>query len=134
VAKQAVFVAATTECELMVGKEMRSKVLTRKLQQFCLSIGILCYVSMYAFRRQAAQEAKSTYSTEEAMAQVDHAPTNPTSMLNYDQHGFGRRDVTSFRLGGVGLTSASIRKFFSQSNRLVSTYSLRILQEPPFIY
>ncbi|KAI4711709.1 hypothetical protein J4E89_003151 [Alternaria sp. Ai002NY15] len=127
VAKQAVLVAATTKCELIVEQEMRSKALTRKLQQFCLSIGILCYVSMNAFRRQAAQEAKSMHSTEEAMALLDHAPTNPTTVLNYNHHGFGRRDVTSFRLGGVGLTSASIRKFFSPSNRLVSTYPLRFL-------
>ena len=133
VAKQAVLVAANTECELLVEQEMRERVLNGKLQQFRLSIGILCYVSMYAFRRQAAQEAKSMHSTEEAMALLNHAPTNPTTMLNYDQHGFGRRDVTSFRLGGMGLTSASIRKFFSPSNRLVSTYSLRILlpTQPP---
>ncbi|KAI4697122.1 uncharacterized protein J4E84_000247 [Alternaria hordeiaustralica] len=128
VAKQAVLVAATTECELIVEQEMRSKALTRKLQQFCLSIGILCYVSMNAFRRQAAQEAKSMHSTEAAMALLDHAPTNLTTVLNYNHHGFGRRDVTSFRLGGVGLTSASIRKFFSPSNRLMTFTDLVGLQ------
>ncbi|KAI4623174.1 hypothetical protein J4E83_004565 [Alternaria metachromatica] len=87
VAKQAVLVAANTECELLVEQEMRARALNGKLQQFCLSIGILCYVSMYAFRRQAAQEAKSMHSTEEAIALLNHAPTNPTTMLNYDQHG-----------------------------------------------
>jgi hypothetical protein len=115
-----VFVAADTECRLIPEQEMRAAALTKKLKDFCISVGILCYVTMYSFRRQAAQEAKSMHSTEDAMALLNRAPTNPTTMLNYDQHGFGRRDVTSFRLGGTGLTSTSIRKFFSPFNRFVS--------------
>ena len=106
---------------------MKDNALNRKLQDFCLSVGILCYVSMYSFRRQAAQEAKRDHSTEDAMALLDHAPNNPNTLRYYNQHGFGRRDVTSFRLGGAALTDSSIRKFFFPSNRLVSTYSFQLL-------
>ena len=106
---------------------MRQGALNKQLQDFSLSVGILCYVSMYSFRRQAAQEAKREHSSEDAIALLDHRPSNVDTLLHYDQHGFGRRDVTSFRLSGVGLTSASIRKFFSPSKRLISTYSLRFL-------
>lgn len=127
VATQAVFLAANTECELIPTQEMKDNALNRKLQDFCLSVGILCYVSMYSFRRQAAQEAKRDHSTEDAMALLDHAPNNPNTMRHYDQHGFGRRDVTSIRLGGAALTDSSIRKFFFPSNRLVSTYSFQLL-------
>ncbi|KAI4930244.1 hypothetical protein J4E85_004869 [Alternaria conjuncta] len=93
VATQAVFLAPNTECELIPTQEMKANALNRKLQDFCLSVGILCYVSMYSFRRQAAQEAKRDHSTEDAMALLDHAPNHPNTLPYYDQHGFGRRDI-----------------------------------------
>ncbi|KAI4657307.1 uncharacterized protein J4E79_007379 [Alternaria viburni] len=118
VARQAVFVVANTKGQLIPDQEMRQVALNKHLQDFSLAVGILCYFSMYSFRRQAAQEAKSEYSSEDAMALLGHRASNPDTLRHYDKHGFDRRDMTSFRLGGVQLEDASIRKFFSPSNRL----------------
>lgn len=116
---------------------MRQVALNKHLQDFSLAVGILCYFSMYSFRRQAAQEAKSEYSSEDAMALLGHRASNPDTLRHYDKHGFDRRDMTSFRLGGVQLEDASIRKFFSPSNRLVSTFSFQYnlpTQESPLTH
>ncbi|KAH6872368.1 hypothetical protein BKA58DRAFT_455924 [Alternaria rosae] len=96
---QAVFVMATTGCQLITDQEMRAHALNRKHQDFCLSVGILCYVTMYGFRRQAAQEAKTKNKGKyKALVQGTDQPAFLEIKKRLDEHltlrKHGRRVIT----------------------------------------
>ncbi|RAR16573.1 hypothetical protein DDE83_000140 [Stemphylium lycopersici] len=108
---QAVFVSADT-------KDMGYGALNPQLQEMCLSVGLLEYNNMYAFRREAATVTKHSKGLESAQELLNHVPSSKVAYIHYDPKGFGRRDTTAFRLGGPELSIADIRKYFSQASSL----------------
>ncbi|EUC50907.1 hypothetical protein COCMIDRAFT_21622 [Bipolaris oryzae ATCC 44560] len=121
--KQAVFVSADKNGDLVPTKDMGYGALNPKLREMCQIVGLFEYNNMYAFRREAATVTKHTHGLANAQELLNHLPSAQNAYyLHYDHQGFGMRDTTAFRLGGPRLSEEDIRKYFSQA---VSVYKPR---------
>jgi hypothetical protein len=97
VREQAVFVAANQAGGIDVFKPMRSSALNPKLQDLCISIGLLARNTYYSFRRTAIVETRRKHGSEAARDLAFHKPGMYCIIIHHAAIGTGHELISHFR-------------------------------------
>ncbi|OAG05100.1 uncharacterized protein CC84DRAFT_1260348 [Paraphaeosphaeria sporulosa] len=115
--EQAVFVQATRAGGIDVSKPMRMDALNTKLQELCISIGLMVRYTYYSFRRTAIIETLRKSGLDAAKRLANHAPGTNSVNDSYDNEGLADTDITADRLdiSETRMTSKEIRHWAGQA-------------------